>query len=351
MLTIPPSLFRYRPISSKSWPDLLERELDAVKNSYLWFSSFSDLNDPMEGHIEHSIDEISAQLKPLDSSGKLNDALRPLLEMKDSMTVCSLSSSWKNGMMWSLYANEHQGICVEYTPRPIMEWMVEALPLLKVVYSETPPHIFENIKDLLSFNNPQKDEELTQKMLANKSLSWQNEYEYRFIRPYSGKFYHHKSAIKSIILGAKHDNNVRYKVLSCAKKVAIPVYETKLDGYGMERIAIYQPDQNHEPKTSSEAQLNAKAIIKQFEVSDKLTPAIEHAYMSALNDPHCIKITRVGLSCTERGRETLFCEYDCNRPHPKNPAEASRRNAMKFKLIGHKSERDWSVRLNEKRYS
>ena len=352
MIEVPETLFRYRPISSKSWANLLDRELKSLEKAYLWFSSFEDLNDPMEGYIEHSIHTVIKQISLLADTSQLADVATSFLNTRKTTAVCSMSTSYENGMMWSLYANTHQGLCIEYEPRSIMDWMVESMPLLPVVYSQKPPLLFNSLNDFMSIMNEQNFEQIATSMLATKVEHWRGEEEFRFIKPKPGKFHHHVEAIKSITIGAKqNDTDVIYKVKSAANKIGVPVYKANLKGYRIDRETIFQPELNYETQVSSEAKDKSRKIIEEYELDENLIPATEHAYMSATNDPHCIKINNFGFSCTKQGQETLFFNYECNRPNPDNLAEASRRTQMKFKLIDTKSKRDWSVRFNASRYS
>ena len=41
---LPPRLYRYRSVRSI---DLVDRELDAIFNNYVWCSPYRDLNDPI----------------------------------------------------------------------------------------------------------------------------------------------------------------------------------------------------------------------------------------------------------------------------------------------------------------
>lgn len=352
MIVVPESLFRYRPISSKSWANLLDRELKSLEKAYLWFSSFEDLNDPMEGYIEHSIDSTIKQLGLLADTSQLADVATSFLDTRKTTAVCSMSTSYENGMMWSLYANTHQGLCIEYEPKSIMNWMVESMPLLKVAYSQKPPTLLNSPIDFMSIIHDQNFEQVATSMLATKVEHWRGEEEFRFIKPNSGKFYHHIEAIKSITIGAKQNEaEAIYKVKSTANKIGVPVYKANLNGYRIDREIIFQPELKPGIQISSEAKDKSKKIIQEYELDENLIPATEHAYMSAMNDPHCTKINDFGFSCTKKGQETLFFNYECNRPNPENLAEANRRTQMKFRLIDKKSKRDWSVRKNASKYS
>lgn len=72
-------------------------------NRRLKISRYAELNDPFE-------------LRPLDAKNK---AIRTKLanwikyEMNPNFGIISLSGSWKNPVLWSHYAQNHTGICLE----------------------------------------------------------------------------------------------------------------------------------------------------------------------------------------------------------------------------------------------
>ncbi len=79
-------LFKYSPFNINS--------IDALTNQYFYLASKSQLNDPIE----------LPTLSKLDSSNLIDTNYR----------ICSLSNNNNSMLMWSHYAQEHQGIMVEY---------------------------------------------------------------------------------------------------------------------------------------------------------------------------------------------------------------------------------------------
>jgi hypothetical protein len=81
-------LFRYRTAIVNTFGE--------IANSQLWYSRFSELNDPFEGvYINRSGD----------------GALDALLT---TMRVCCFSKSHDNLLLWAHYADSHRGLCLEY---------------------------------------------------------------------------------------------------------------------------------------------------------------------------------------------------------------------------------------------
>ena len=67
-MNTPNKLDRYRPLDDK----LFNRELNALRDSYLYAQSFSSMNDPMEAFYETggTGDWITAMLTPSAASGR-----------------------------------------------------------------------------------------------------------------------------------------------------------------------------------------------------------------------------------------------------------------------------------------
>ncbi|MUJ27952.1 DUF2971 domain-containing protein [Aliivibrio fischeri] len=79
-------LFKYSPFNVNS--------IDAITNQYFYLASKNQLNDPIE----------LPTLSKLNSNNLLDTNYR----------ICSLSNNNNSMLMWSHYAQEHQGIMVEY---------------------------------------------------------------------------------------------------------------------------------------------------------------------------------------------------------------------------------------------
>lgn len=79
-------LFKYSPFNVNS--------IDALTNQYFYLASKKQLNDPIE----------LPTLSKLDSNSLIDTNYR----------ICSLSNNNNSMLMWSHYAQEHQGIMVEY---------------------------------------------------------------------------------------------------------------------------------------------------------------------------------------------------------------------------------------------
>jgi hypothetical protein len=92
------SLFKYRPINLNT--------LESIRDNYLYFNKPSMFNDPFDCMLNICLDE---------SKNEYNNAS---LEKRDKFLanyrILSLSSNNKEILLWSHYADEHKGICLEY---------------------------------------------------------------------------------------------------------------------------------------------------------------------------------------------------------------------------------------------
>lgn len=145
------TVFKYRSLSD------LKRVLDIIVNKRLFGAKYLTLNDPMEGQFE------------IDSSKNLpHTAIQQLFDDRANTLICSLSDKRNcdgrpnNGIMWSMYADEHKGCCIEVEVDD-PNWQ-----RIKVYYSKLPPIVdnpYIQVMDILSI----------------KYYQWQYEDEIRYI--------------------------------------------------------------------------------------------------------------------------------------------------------------------------
>jgi hypothetical protein len=108
--------------------------------------------------------------------------------------------------MWSYYADDHKGICIEYNFNELVEGEYLKNQLFPIVYSDNiidiTPFIIKATKDRSYYSNPL----FLILPVLNKTIKWKHEYEWRIIN--TNNFDNiGKSLIlpkpKSVILGLK----------------------------------------------------------------------------------------------------------------------------------------------------
>lgn len=131
-----PKLYKYRSLQD------LKRFLDIIVNKRLYGARYLSLNDPMEGQFDFDLNDSFTQ-----------PALQQLFDERAKTIICSLSKKCNskgipnNGILWSMYADEHKGCCIEVEVDD-PDWIKR-----DVFYSSLPP-IVDNpniqVVDILS---------------------------------------------------------------------------------------------------------------------------------------------------------------------------------------------------------
>ena len=171
MNTKPETFYKYRSIQD------FKRFMDILVHNRLYATEFTNLNDPMEGVFTYSSNVNSFIIGNLKSK-------------KYKTKICSLSKIYNNGLMWSFYADEHKGCCLEVEPIG-KSWIKLEMDYSSNIYNLTENSSIENI-------------------LSHKSIHWNYEEEVRFIKtldPIKEKISPYlKVKIKRVFLGVRMSN-------------------------------------------------------------------------------------------------------------------------------------------------
>lgn len=207
--------YKYRSLSE------FERFMDIIVNNRFYGATNKELNDPFEGKFNIS------GLKNHDFK-TIYDNLR-LTRIVSMMKKKGSQSFPDDFLMWSHYADEHNGCCIELevTKQHNYGWT-----LIEVQYQKALPPIHQL-----------RDVERTRTILSIKTPDWQKENEVRAIKTYQDKdkflaqspYYHVK--VKAIYFGdrVKQDKCNFYKKI--IKKIntnikLYKIYEKKTQGPG-----------------------------------------------------------------------------------------------------------------------
>lgn len=160
------TFYKYRSIKD------FKRFMDILVHNRLYSTDFGNLNDPMEGVFTFS--------SKIESS-----IITKLKDEKSKMKICSFSRTYKHGLMWSFYADEHRGCCFEVEVDDCSDLWEKVL----VDYKEN----FYNLNDSSTVIE----------ILSRKSKQWNYEKEVRFLKKSNTDTMYLPVKIKKIYLGMR----------------------------------------------------------------------------------------------------------------------------------------------------
>ncbi|MGG7447390.1 DUF2971 domain-containing protein [Kosakonia oryzendophytica] len=151
--------------------------------------------------------------------------------------VLCLSRKFDSPLMWSHYANQHKGICIEYDMRSVKGEHVH-----EVIYGGSRKILTSEINEWL--NNPENDTRLKQVCLLTKSGEWRYESEWRIFGPLG--IGNSLPPIKSVIFGFKCPDVTIYTVMKAMMSDNRKLKFWKMDnegvGFDLKRKKIYPSD-------------------------------------------------------------------------------------------------------------
>ncbi|WP_297285084.1 DUF2971 domain-containing protein [uncultured Brachyspira sp.] len=198
--------YKYRCINISTLK-LISNNNDKVKN--LRLSNYNYFNDPIDPPI------------------KLNIYNFKNIKNIDRIKICSLAVEYDNFLMWSHYADEHKGICIEYDISYLkkLNSKINKLILKKVIYTnkiitnKVYPYILKN-----------KDIEYENKFISLfyiKHKNWQYENEYRIIADTKEEYIY--LPIKAIYFGMNASDDDIKLIKSLVKDDTVKFYKMKSD--------------------------------------------------------------------------------------------------------------------------
>lgn len=220
--SMPKSLFKYR-----RFDDYLS---DNLKGK-IYMSKVSDFNDPFDCLVNFDIDKfVSSEIGkrklkeqfPIidwDGIGSIKDSKMEIIQgfQKDIRVAC-FSETFNSILMWSHYAQNHSGYCIEYEMDKVSKW----LNFFPIVYSSERNDITEEM-----INNQRT---VGLKSILYKALEWEYEKEWRVFKiiPENNedRKFNLKKAIKAIYLGARCSKENKNKIKELTPN--IPIYKMQL---------------------------------------------------------------------------------------------------------------------------
>lgn len=242
-------------------PALLSR-LSKLSRGKIWMSDPVRFNDPLDLRLEL---EDRIYLGPFDDKEKkrLREALRILIEDNQEVAlhwfynermlgfikywidgtidiltladeikarflefgVTCFTPDWQHGLMWSHYADRHEGYCIEYCVREIeLQQSNQGLfSAFHVQYSSDLPKLCVS-EALFS------PHQTLGRMLATKSAEWAYEQEWRLVHLEKKATHVDIPAgmtVSALIVGHKADSKLVQKLIKKAATLKIPAYQAQ----------------------------------------------------------------------------------------------------------------------------
>ena len=229
-------LYKYRTIYEPTTNDLT---IDALLNNYFWAASKESLNDPCEGYYSTESYDSSLNfmklINPKIDTSELDRNFKSLNQEILNQGIFSLSKSATIHSLWAHYANNHEGICIEYDLNDLIGKNMHLYQSFDITYSSVPPDI--KIEDI-----PKKDV-ILKKIIGYKHVDWSPEQEFRIISHYQGKNHYRSDAVKSIIFGLKTEISIKNKLMQmlCNRNIKFKQIIKSIDNYELHTLHVVNP--------------------------------------------------------------------------------------------------------------
>ncbi len=183
-------LYKFRSLANKTEFDEVKR---IIKTGEFYFSDWDKMNDPMEGYFT----------APSNEEG--NSIAKQIVDEKNQYKICSFSNSWQNICMWSRYADNHKGICIEVE---VSEDKVKEITYIEKI---------TEIQELIEKGNENPDD-LAKEILSRKFKQWKYESEWRM---FGKPGLHEVGKITAVYFGTKCGKYKQDLIKVCKNKGCI----------------------------------------------------------------------------------------------------------------------------------
>ncbi|MGL4571843.1 MAG: DUF2971 domain-containing protein [Clostridium sp.] len=228
----PKSLFKYKSVNKKNISYIVKM----IEENELWVSNPREFNDPYDCYLEFDYEKVllakslemfgdKINLQDKSKIDELVDKVRNAYEKTfedevNKTALACLCEENNNVLMWSHYADNHKGICIEYEFDEI-DKLGEVYP---VIYTE---NISDLTKDMIN-SNPYG----ILKRFMTKYKAWEYEKEWRIIYknndPSTIGGNSEFAKIKSIYLGCKIEDENKKAIIRLAKSKGVKIYQCSM---------------------------------------------------------------------------------------------------------------------------
>lgn len=222
----PPRLCRYRPLSD----ELLDRELEALRDSYLYAPCFKHMNDPMEAFYQFGgpNDDVISKLDPAAQEG-ITQLYTIVSAAIDQFALVSLTGTHEDLPMWAYYASNFAGMCLEFDTAQLGIGALKGEQLLPVAYERTAlPAI--SFLELMSGHDIRN---LLLARIARKRIEWAHEKEWRYVTGKEGQKHYLEDALTRVFIGPKASSTHADRVCQVLDRRPVEVLKAEIEGFEM----------------------------------------------------------------------------------------------------------------------
>lgn len=229
--------------------------LEDIENNYYKLYNYTKIN-------KNTIRNILDEELWLGHPNTFNDPIDPPIKILEDdkhkyiiehIRIGCLSLKNNNSLMWSHYADKHEGICIEYDLKFFLESNIENIAIIKVNYVEEIINEQGNIriyKNRLSLpdgniydnSNSSISKELID-ILSTKSKEWEYEKEYRIIKYFNNDSNALNLPITSICFGTKTPEKDKYLLRKILSNKNIEFYEANFNDRILNNVIINKLNQ------------------------------------------------------------------------------------------------------------
>ena len=201
-----------------------DRYFESLRKGTIYFSSLQDLNDPFEGKF--SLGETCV----IDANNRLRNKMNRRLVFSMAEDFGNENFVKDNHLMWTHYADQHRGFCIEYNENILFGF--QDYELVK--------NVQENIWVRMHYSGEMTDEismfeDLEVKVadiLRNKNIAFEYENEVRLIRhtlDLNDKLKNVSDSVSAIYLGCRISCEDKMKLLSICCELGVKCFQMSLE--------------------------------------------------------------------------------------------------------------------------
>lgn len=205
----PKTIYRYRCGN--------EYDKNSLLNDQVWLSNMKCVNDKFEGQLEITYSNMNMNFNFLEDLLK-EKVEKTIDKIISTFYIACFCESVQKDIMWSYYANNHKGFCIEY----YFDSFEDAQFIFPVVYKESKKIDIDNLDDRQMY-----------KSILTKYSDWLKEDEWRIILPFYDK--QEKGKVikqplpKAIYMGVDIEDSLRDFLGNYCANRFVELYQMEID--------------------------------------------------------------------------------------------------------------------------